>query len=125
MDGTDEKVLKTNLNRPYGLCVDDVKSHLYYIQGGHGGSISCLAYGSMPCAREVFADILEYPYMCAVDNSFSKYGGPTTLVFSQANLPGQIYYISDLPNSTKTKLNVVTDDLEAPMGVEFGCIGKN
>ena len=93
MDGTDEKVLKTNLNRPYGLCVDDVKSHLYYIQGGHGGSISCLAYGEMPCAREVFADILEYPYMCAVDNSFSKYGGPTTLVFSQANLPGQIYYI--------------------------------
>ena len=67
--------------------VDDVKSHLYYIQGGHGGSISCLAYGEMPCAREVFADILEYPYMCAVDNSFSKYGGPTTLVFSQANLP--------------------------------------
>ena len=42
--------------------------------------------------------------------------GPPRCVFSQANLPGQIYYISDLPNSTKTKLNVVTEDLEAPMG---------
>ena len=124
LDGTDEKLLKSGLNRPYGLCVDDVKSHVYYVQGGHGGSISCMAYGKIPCAREVFADILEYPYMCAVDNSFSKYGGPTTLVFSQANLPGQIYYISDLPNSTKTKLNVVTEDLEAPMGVEFGCVGR-
>eukprot|EP00943_MAST-04B_sp_MAST-4B-sp1_P002089 g2089.t1 len=124
LDGTDEQILKTNLNRPYGLCVDDIKSHVYYVQGGHGGSISCLAYGKTPCVREVFADILEYPYMCAVDNSLSKYGAPTTLVFSQANLPGQIYYITDLPNSTKTKLNVVTDDLQAPMGVEFGCVGK-
>ena len=56
---------------------------------------------------------------------FSKYGVSYHIgVFSQANLPGQIYYISDLPNSTKTKLNVVTEDLEAPMGVEFGCVGR-
>ena len=66
-------------------------------------------------AREVFADILEYPYMCAVDNSFSKYGGPTISIFT-SEFARQIYYISDLP-TVKTKLNV-TDDLEAPMGVE-------
>ena len=46
LDGTDEKLLKSGLNRPYGLCVDDVKSHVYYVQGGHGGSISCMAYSS-------------------------------------------------------------------------------
>ena len=41
-----------------------------------------MAYGKIPCAREVFADILEYPYMCAVDNSFSKYGAHHIGVFS-------------------------------------------
>jgi uncharacterized surface protein with fasciclin (FAS1) repeats len=125
LNGTGETLLKSNLNRPYGLCVDNLKSHVYYIQGGHGGSISCLAYGATPCVREVFADILEYPYMCDVDNAFSKYGGPTTVLFSQANEPGQIYYITDSPGAKKEKLDVVSADLIAPMGVKFGCVGKD
>ena len=124
LNGTDEKVLKTNLNRPYGVCVDDVKQHVYYVQGGHGGSISCLAYGSVPCVRDVFADILEYPYMCSVDNAFSKYGGPTTVVFSQANKPGQIFYMTDEKDARKQQIKTVTDDLIAPMGVKFGCVHK-
>ena len=124
LNGTDENVLKTNLNRPYGVCVDDVKQHVYYVQGGHGGSISCLAYGSVPCVRDVFADILEYPYMCSVDNAFSKYGGPTTVVFSQANKPGQIFYMTDEKDARKQQIKTVTDDLIAPMGVKFGCVHK-
>ena len=58
------------------------------------------------------------------DPIFSDRASPFSSIGPKRLIPPSMN-ISDLPNSTKTKLNVVTDDLEAPMGVEFGCIGKN
>jgi len=118
--GNVKAVLARNLVKNYGVCVDKLAQHVYYIQGGHGGQINCVAYGSTPCANPVLADILEYPYMCAVDTAFAKYGGPTNVLFSQANRPGQIYYLTTDGKNMK-QIQTVTTDLDAPMGVAFGC----
>ena len=64
--------------------------------------------------------------MCYVDNTFEKYGGPTKLIFSQANLPGQIF-VSTTDGKEKHRLNktdvISVDDLQAPMGIALGCLG--
>lgn len=120
MNGNVVSVLARNTIQNYGLCVDKVQKHVYYVQGGHGGQINCVAYGSTPCVNAVLASILEYPYMCDVDTVWAAYGGPTRVVFSQANLPGQIFYV-DTDGSELQKLNTVSADLDAPMGVKFGC----
>jgi hypothetical protein len=49
MDGSNLRTLYSGLIQNYGLCLDRYAKHVYYIQGGNGGSISCHAYGSTPC----------------------------------------------------------------------------
>jgi hypothetical protein len=49
LDGSNFQTLETGLIQNYGLCLDRYAKHVYYIQGGNGGSISCKAYGSTPC----------------------------------------------------------------------------
>jgi hypothetical protein len=49
MDKTGLTTLKTGLIQNYGLCLDTYAKHVYYIQGGNDGSISCHAYGPNPC----------------------------------------------------------------------------
>merc|ERR1719237_1466808 len=89
-------------------------THLPPPQGGHGGSLRCANYTEKPCAAEIVADILEYPYMCTVDNAFAKYGGPTRVVYSEANRPGSIYYVENT-GTNKGKIEVLEKDgLEAP-----------
>jgi len=118
--GTVLKELATGTIKNYGLCVDTYHQHVFYIQGGHGGQINCVAYGSTPCKNSVLVDILEYPYMCDVDTTWAPYGGPTRVAFTQANIPGQVYYVNT-DGTDKTLLNTVSTDLAAPMGVKFGC----
>ena len=105
--------------KPYGLCVDDVAQHVYYIVGGHGGQIRCVNYGSTPCKHgPILIDIVDYAYNCAVDNSLAAQG-ITNIVFSNAD---DIYFVSS-EGGEYQKLNRtnVTDPLNAPMGVAFGC----
>jgi hypothetical protein len=107
------------IDKPYGLCVDDVAQHVYYIVGGHGGSIRCVNYGPTPCKNPVLLDIVDYAYNCAVDNSMAKSGGPTNIVFSNAD---DIYFVSsDGGEYQKLNRTNVTDPLDAPRGVAFGC----
>ena len=105
----------------YGLCLDTYKKHIYWVQGGHGGSIHCLEYGTEQCPKETIIDGLNYPYMCDIDNAFAPYGGPTRIAWSEANRPGSVYYA--WANGTDEELvNVtVSTDLDAPMGLAFGC----
>ena len=49
INGSTPQVLYSGLIQNYGLCIDRYAQHVYYIQGGNGGSISCHAYGSTPC----------------------------------------------------------------------------
>lgn len=120
-NGTNATVLKNDLVHPYGLCVDTINKHVFYVQGGHGGSVRCANYTENPCAAEIVADILEYPYMCTVDNAFAKYGGPTRIVYSEANRPGSIFYV-DNNGKGKGKINILEEDeLQAPMGIAMGC----
>lgn len=119
-NGSNYRVLAENLHQNYGLCVDTLARHVYYVQGGHGGSINCYPYGDSPCpaAGGVVADGLEYPYMCTVDNLYAKYGGPTTVIFSEANVPGSVYAM----NSDGSNRRVINNQLQAPMGVKLGCV---
>ncbi len=59
MDGTGLTVLKTGLIQNYGLCLDTYARHVYYIQGGNGGSISCHAYGSNPCLTSTYVSCAQ------------------------------------------------------------------
>lgn len=105
----------------YGLCLDSYAKQVYWVQGGHGGSIHCYAYGDTPCYKETIIDGLNYPYMCDIDNSFAPYGGPTRIAWSEANRPGSVYY-AWLNGTGETLVNVtVSTDLDAPMGIAFGC----
>jgi uncharacterized surface protein with fasciclin (FAS1) repeats len=114
---------------PYGLCVDIIHQDIFYIVGGHGGQLRCVTYDSTPCHSEgpVVQDILNYPYMCAVDSTFVPFGGPTNVVFTQANLPGQIFYTAatggDKKNLNRTDV-ISNNDLQAPEGVALGCLGS-
>lgn len=121
-NGTNYTVLKTGLSHPYGLCVDTVNKHVFYVQGGHGGSLRCANYtANNPCKIDIVADILNYAYMCTVDNAFSKYGGPTKVVYSEANRPGSIFYV-DTDGKAQSQIIVLEkDDLDAPMGIALGC----
>ena len=67
--------------------MDDVKSHVYYVQGMEVVFRAWLMVRYL--VQEKCLLIFWSIRTCAVDNSFSKYGGPTIGVF-QANLPGQI-----------------------------------
>jgi len=119
-NGSNYRVLAENLAQNYGLCVDTLARHVYYIQGGHGGSISCYPYGDAPCpaAGGTVVSGLEYPYMCAVDNTYAKYGGPTTIIFSEANVPGSVFAM----NSDGSNKRLINTELNAPMGVKLGCV---
>ena len=115
----EEEIVALQVGKPYGLCVDDVAQHVYYIVGGHGGQIRCINYGSTPCKNEVLLDIVDYAYNCAVDNSMAKTGGPTNIVFSNAD---DIYFVSsEGGNYQKLNRTNVTEQLTVPMGVAFGC----
>lgn len=118
-NGSNYKVLETGLIQNYGLCVDTYAKHVYYIQGGHGGGINCLAYGGKPCGGTdgVIATGLEYPYMCTVDNLWAPYGGPTTIIFSEANVPGSVFAM----DQNGKNMRLINTDLDAPMGVKLGC----
>jgi hypothetical protein len=48
-DLTQQTTIATGLIQNYGLCLDKYARHLFYIEGGNGGKISCYAYGSTPC----------------------------------------------------------------------------
>ena len=114
---------------PYGLCVDVIHQDIFYIVGGHGGQLRCVTYDATPCHSEgpVVQDILNYPYMCAVDSTFVPYGGPTNVVFTQANLPGQIFYTAAIGGEKKSlnKTDVISNnDLQAPEGVALGCLAS-
>lgn len=122
LDGTGFQTVATGLTKNYGLCVDTYARHLYYIQGGNGGSITCHAYGSTPCNTPdkkdgPIATGLQYPYMCAVDNLWAKYGGPTRVVFSEPNVPGSVYMVDNDGSNTV----LLASDLDAPMGIKLGC----
>ena len=65
MDGTGLTTLETGLIQNYGLCLDRYARHVYYIQGGHGGSISCKAYGSTPCNTPTYVRVCN----CLVDRA--------------------------------------------------------
>jgi len=121
LDGTNLQTWETGLIQNYGLCLDKYAKHVYYIQGGNGGSISCRAYGSTPCntangQNGPILTQLQYPYMCDIDNLFAPYGGPTQIVFSEPNVPGSIY--SAYNNGSNVQL--VVSDMNAPMGVKLG-----
>jgi len=127
-DPTSEKILVPyGTVKPFGLCVDIIHQDIFYIVGGHGGQLRCVSYDSTPCHSEgpVVQDILNYPYMCAVDSTFVPYGGPTNVVFTQANLPGQIFYTAaiggDKHSLNKTDI-ISNNDLQAPEGVALGCL---
>lgn len=122
LDGSNLQVVAAGLIQNYGLCIDRYAQHVYYIQGGNGGSISCYAYGSKKCntptgANGVILDQLQYPYMCDVDNVYAPYGGPTKIVFSEPNVPGSIYSV----NNDGTNVVLIGSDLDAPMGIKLGC----
>lgn len=120
-NGSNYKVLETGLIQNYGLCVDKMHKHVYYIQGGHGGSINCYPYGSAPCPKSgAVVSGLEYPYMCTVDTTWAPYGGPTTILFTEANYPGKVYRM----NSDGTALGALDSELYAPMGVKLGCMAS-
>lgn len=98
LNGSNYEVLATGLAQNYGLCLDRVQKHVFYIQGGHGGSISCFAYGGVPCPggkNGVILTGLNYPYMCAVDTIWTPYGGPTTVYYTEPNFPGGVYAFDD------------------------------
>jgi len=118
-DFSEQMLAGPKIVNPYGLCVDDVAKHVYYIVGGHGGQIRCVNYGSTPCKSPVLLDVVDYAYNCAVDNSMANSGGPTNIVFSDAD---DIYFVSS-EGGDYQKLNRtnVTDPLQSPMGVAFGC----
>jgi len=121
LDKTGFQTIKTGLIQNYGLCVDTYARHVYYIQGGNSGSISCHAYGSTPCNTAngqdgVILDNLQYPYMCTVDNMYAPYGGPTKIAFSEPNVPGSVYSVYN--NGSNVQL--VGTDMNAPMGVKLG-----
>jgi uncharacterized surface protein with fasciclin (FAS1) repeats len=128
-DANSEKILiPYGTVHPYGLCVDVIHQDIFYIVGGHGGQLRCVSYDATPCSSKgpVVQDILDYPYMCAVDSTFVPYGGPTNVVFTQANLPGQIFYTAASGGSKKSlnRTDVIsTGDLQAPEGVALGCLG--
>ena len=116
--------LKDGLLHNYGLCIDRNQKHLFYVQGGNDGSITCHAYGKIPCAKDVVIDGLQWPYMCQVDSTWVEYGGPTIVIFSEANRPGTISYLTT--NGTDLQsLKVLTSELDAPMGVALGCLGTD
>lgn len=124
-DGSNLKWIATGLIMNYGLCVDDYNRHVYYIQGGNGGSISCYAYGDTPCntpdkKNGVILGNLNYPYMCDVDNLLAPYGGPVKIAFSEPNLPGAIYSI----NNDGSNPQLLSSDLSAPMGVKLGSVRR-
>lgn len=121
LDGKNVTVLKRGLNQNYGLCVDTFALHVFSIEGGHGGHINCHAYGKTPCAKDPVADILEYPYMCAVDNVWAKYGGPTRILFTQANIPGQLMTVNNDGTEQKQVHLDHVGPIAAPMGLELAC----
>jgi len=122
LDGSNLRVLYSGLIQNYGLCLDRYAKHVYYIQGGNGGSISCHAYGSTPCNTPsktdgIIIDQLQYPYMCDVDNLYAPYGGPTKIIFSEPNVPGSIYSL----NNDGSGIQLLGSDIDAPMGIKLGC----
>ena len=129
-DPNSEKILVPyGTVHPYGLCVDKIHQDVFYIVGGHGGQLRCVTYDETPCHADggLVQDILNYPYMCAVDSTFVPFGGPTNVVWTQPNLPGQIYWTAAIGGEKKTlnKTDVISNgDLQAPMGAKLGCLGK-
>lgn len=119
-NGTGYRELLHGLVQNYGLCLDTHLKHLYYVQGGHGGSISCMAYGSTPCAlgkNGIVKTGLNYPYMCTIDTLYTPYGGPTQVIFSETNVPGSVYVM----DANGANMRAVNSQLNSPMGVTLGC----
>ena len=117
-NGTGYQDLVTGLHKNFGLCLDTRLKHVFYIEGGHGGSLNCLSYGSTPCKSKVLLDDLQYGYMCDVDNLFAAYGGPTNIVFSEASIPGNIYMVDSAGHNQVP----IVANLSAPMGVKLGTV---
>lgn len=118
-NGTGYKDLVTGLHKNFGICVDTFNKHVYYTQGGHGGTLNCYAYGSTPCVKgSTLLNNLQYAYMCDVDSLFAPYGGPSTIVYSEASIPGSVYRVDNDGTNGAT----VVANLSAPMGVKLGTI---
>lgn len=123
-DGTNATKLLPNKNRTagliqnYGICLDQTRQQVFWVQGGNGGSLHCFAYGDDACEKEIIVDNLQYPYMCDIDNSYAKYGGPTRIAWTEANRPGTIYYANTDGSEAS---HIVSSDLDAPMGITFAC----
>ena len=105
----------------YGLCIDTLAKQVYWVQGGNGGSIHCYAYGDTSCFKEIIIDQLNYPYMCDIDNTYAPFGGPTRIAWSEANRPGSVFYAWTNGSDTRSVKVTVATDLDAPMGIAFGC----
>lgn len=88
------RVLRSGLIKNYGLCLDRDYERIYYVQGGNDGYIACVHYNGSNCSTPVnnalqsLASGLAWPYMCDTDSTYRKYGGPTYMVYTEANRPG-------------------------------------
>lgn len=121
LDGSGVTELASGLNKSFGVCVDEARGHVFYVQGGtarpslpphcarahphhthvgagHGGGVYCMAYGDAPCdtphAGGKVVDGLDYPFMCSADSTWSAYGGPTYLLVSSTGVPGYVSVIT-------------------------------
>lgn len=118
-NGTGFRKLATGLHKNFGLCVDSFHKHVFYTQGGHGGSVNCLAYGSTPCkSGTTLVPLTNYAYMCDVDTAYAPYGGPSKIVFTESSIPGSAYMI----NNDGTGIQTILSNMSAPMGIKLGNI---
>jgi len=117
-NGTGYRDLVHGLHKNFGICVDTFNKQVFYTQGGHGGSLNCFAYGSVPCSKNPILDDLQYAYMCDVDTLFAPYGAPAQIIYSEASIPGSVYMV----DGNGENLQTVVANLSAPMGVKLGTI---
>merc|ERR1712072_94485 len=107
IDGSNMKVLKSDIVRSYGLTLDTTTQTVYYINGGHGGFIGSLKYDGSDFKTVLGG--LDWPYMLDFDGK--------QLVFSTTGVGDGV-----IRTCTTAGLNV-TQTLTlgfAPIGVKFG-----
>lgn len=113
---TNTTVLVNGVEGLTGICADTISKFVYMVQST--GIISCYAYGNNTCPRSQPG--LPSPAACAVDNAYAPYGGPPKVAFSSP-ATGAIHTV----DMNTGELVVVATDLNAPIGVKFGCVPRD